>query len=226
MKESELREKIITLYNQFPAILSDYKSNYQLYYNDTKDQTKLNSYYNSKSQVGKCIRDMTYITYMLEMINYEFPIVTKQLNALITIEKNKNIYLKNKIANMTNVNNGSVILVSDYKENYNETNMRNWAMFAGILAICISFLKIFIIPDSAEAMLLIKEKTINEAKALLDKTLSLAKELDTKRFISKAREEKQKTELELQKRIKAEELKMEAAARAKLNIKMREEKEA
>ena len=119
---------------------------------------------------------------------------------------------------MKNINNGSETLIRDYKENYNETNMRNWALFIGILVICISFLKIFIIPDSAEAMLLIKDKKINEANALFNKLLLLATTSNTKRLALEAREKKQKTEQELQKRINAEALKLEAAARAKINI--------
>ena len=215
---SEIIEKIKTLNEQFPVILSDYKRNYELYYNDNKDQTKINAYNTSISQVVKCIRDMSHITVLLEAQNHEFVEVLMLLNLLIAYEKTKNTKLKDYITMVKNVNNGSTTLISDYKENYNETNMRNWAMFIGILAICISFLKIFIIPDSAEAMLLIRDKKINETKALVDKLLLLATSSNTKRLVLEAREKKQKTELELQKRIQSEALKLEAAARAKINV--------
>ena len=215
---SVFREKIQTLNDQFPVILSDYKRNYDLYSKDNKDQTKLNAYNTSNSQVAKCIRDMTDITVTLNAQNNEFVAIMSQLNKLIADEQKKNTELKDKIERMKNVNAGSATLIRDYKETYNETNMRNWAMFIGILAICISFLRIFIIPDSAEAMLLIKDKKINEAKALVDKLLLLASSSNTKRLVLEAREKKQKAELELQKRINAEALKLEAVARAKSNL--------
>lgn len=215
---SEFREKTQTLNEQFPVILSDYKRNYDLYYKDTKNQTNLNAYNTSDAQVAKCIRDMRDITVTLNAQNNEFVAVISQLNTLIAEEQTKNTELKDKIEKMKNINNGSETLIRDYKENYNETNMRNWALFIGILVICISFLKIFIIPDSAEAMLLIKDKKINEANALFNKLLLLATTSNTKRLALEAREKKQKTEQELQKRINAEALKLEAAARAKINI--------
>lgn len=215
---SEFREKIQTLNEQFPVILSDYKRNYDLYYKDTKNQTKLNAYNTSDAQVARCIRDMRDITVTLNAQNNEFVAVISQLNKLITVEQTKNTELKDKIEKMKNINNGSETLIRDYKENYNETNMRNWALFIGILVICISFLKIFIIPDSAEAMLLIKDKKINEANALFNKLLLLATSSNTKRLALEAREKKQKIEQELQKRINAEALKLEAVARAKSNI--------
>lgn len=193
---SEFREKIKTLNDQFPVILSDYKRNYDLYYKDNKDQTKLNAYNTSNSQVAKCIRDMTDITVQLRSQNKEFVTIMTQLNTLIADEQKKNTELKERIEYMKNVNNGSATLVSDYKENYNETNLRNWAMFIGILIICISSLKVFIIPTSAEGILMIKNKKIQEAKELFDNLQVLARDINKQRndYIIKERLRKENEE--------------------------------
>ena len=109
---------------------------------------------------------------------------------------------------MKNVNNGSSTLVNDYKENYNETNMRNWAMVIGILAVCISFLKFFIIPTSAEGLLMIKNKKLEDAGNLVKELQKFAIDLNDKRIYYIEGEKRKKTDLEKQRiyeRVKAEE---------------------
>jgi hypothetical protein len=193
---SEFREKIQTLKEQFPVILSDYKSNYDRYSKDNKVQANLNAYNTSNSQVAKCIRDMTDITVTLKAQNNEFVAIMSQLNTLIADEQKKNTILKDKLNMMKNVNNGSATLVSDYKENYNETNMRNWAMFIGILVICISSLKVFIIPTSTEGILMIKNKKLEEAQKLFDNLQGLAKDINKQRndYIIKEKLKKEEEE--------------------------------
>jgi len=193
---SEFREKIQTLKEQFPVILSDYKSNYDRYSKDNKVQANLNAYNTSNSQVAKCIRDMTDITVTLKAQNNEFVAIMSQLNTLIADEQKKNTILKDKLNMMKNVNNGSATLVSDYKENYNETNMRNWAMFIGILVICISSLKVFIIPTSTEGILMIKNKKIEEAQKLFENLQGLAKDINKQRndYIIKEKLKKEEEE--------------------------------
>ena len=205
---SEFIEQIKTLNERFPLILSEYKNNYDLYYKDNKDQTKLNAYNTSDSQVANCIRDMRNITDTLKAQNYEFVAVISQLNSLIADEQTTNGVLKDKMERMKNVNNGSTTLISDYKENYNETNMRNWAMLIGILVICISFLKFFIIPTSAEGLLLIKNKKLEDANKLVTELQGFAKELNDKRIYYIEGEKRKKMDLDRQKiyeRVKAEE---------------------
>lgn len=177
---SEFREKIQTLNEQFPGILSDYKKNYDLYYKDTKNQGNLNAYNTSDAQVARCIRDMRDVTVKLQLQNNEFVDIMSQLNTLIADEQIKNTELKDKIERMKNVNNGSSTLVSDYKENYNETNMRNWAIFLGIFAICVSFSNIFIVPTYANSSLILKGR-LDKAKEYIQKIEEVAKDLNKKR---------------------------------------------
>jgi hypothetical protein len=193
---SEFREKIQTLKEQFPVILSDYKINYDRYSKDNKVQANLNAYNTSNSQVAKCIRDITDITVTLKAQNNEFVAIMSQLNTLIADEQKKNTILKDKLNMMKNVNNGSATLVSDYKENYNETNMRNWAMFIGILVICISSLKVFIIPTSTEGILMIKNKKLEEAQKLFENLQGLAKDINKQRndYIIKEKLKKEEEE--------------------------------
>lgn len=204
---SEFREKTQTLNDQFPVILSDYKRNYDLYYKDTKNQTKLNAYNTSDAQVAKCIRDMRDITVRLQAQNNEFVAIMSQLNKLIADEQKKNTELKDKIEKMKNVNAGSTTLVRDYKENYNETNMRNWAMFLGIFAICVSFANIFIVPTYADSSMILKDR-LDKAKNLVTELQGFAKDLNDKRIYYIEGEKRRKTDLEKQKiyeRVKAEE---------------------
>ena len=185
---SVFREKIKTLKDQFPVILSEYEKNY---YTGT-DQTKLNVYNTYNSQVAKCIRDMRNITDTLKAQNNEFDSIISKYNKLIPDEQKKNALLKRKLNKMKTVNNGSATLIGDYKENYNETSMRNWSMLIGILVVCISFLKFFIIPTSVEGLLLIKTKKLDDAKKLLEDLQKFATELNDKRknlvFTDKMRE--------------------------------------
>lgn len=200
---SEFREKIQTLKDQFPVILSEYEKNY---YTGT-DQTKLNVYNTYNSNVAKCIRDMRNITVTLQAQNKGFVDVMSQLNKLIADEQRKNTELKVKIQNMKNVNNGSATLVSDYKENYNETNMRNWAMVIGILAICVSFANIFIVPTYADSSMILKGR-LDKAKNLVTELQGFAKDLNDKRIYYIEGEKMRKKDLEKQKiyeRVKAEE---------------------
>jgi hypothetical protein len=216
---SEFREKIKTLKSQFPVILSEYKRNYDLYSKDKKDQTKLSVYNTSNSQVAKCIRDMTDITTALKAQNNEFVGIMRQLNRLIIGEQKKNALLKRKLNKMNNVNNGSATLIDDYKENYNETNMRNWAMFIGILVVCISSLKTFIIPTSVEGLLLIKTKKLEDAKKLLEDLQGFAKDLNDKRrdndIKEKIRQENEEYNKEYNKRRAAARAQIDAANAAK-----------
>lgn len=185
---SAFREKIKTLKDQFPVILSEYEKNY---YTGT-DQTKLNVYNTYNSQVAKCIRDMRNVTVKLNAQNNEFDAIISKYNKLIPDEQKKNALLKRKLNKMKTVNNGSATLIGDYKENYNETSMRNWSMLIGILVVCISFLKFFIIPTSVEGLLLIKTKKLDDAKKLLEDLQKFATELNDKRknlvFTDKMRE--------------------------------------
>ena len=175
---SVFREKIKTLKDQFPVILSEYEKNY---YTGT-DQTKLNVYNTYNSQVAKCIRDMRNITDTLKAQNNEFDSIISKYNKLIPDEQKKNALLKRKLNKMKTVNNGSATLIGDYKENYNETSMRNWSMLIGILVVCISFLKFFIIPTSVEGLLLIKNKKLEDANKLVTELQGFAKELNDKRI--------------------------------------------
>jgi len=216
---SEFREKIKTLKSQFPAILSEYKKNYDLYSKDTNNQTKLSVYNTSNSQVAKCIRDMRDITLTLKAQNNEFGAIISQLNSLIAKEQKKNIKLKGKMEKMKSVSNGSSMLVSDYKENYTESNMRNWAMFIGIVVICISSLKIFIIPTSVEGLLLIKTKKLEDAKKLIEDLQGFAKDLNNKRrdnvIKEKIRQENEEYNKEYNKRRAAARAQIDAANAAK-----------
>lgn len=201
---SVFREKIKTLKDQFPVILSEYEKNY---YTGT-DQTKLNVYNTYNSQVAKCIRDMRNITDTLKAQNNEFDSIISKYNKLIPDEQKKNALLKRKLNKMKTVNNGSATLIGDYKENYNETSMRNWSMLIGILVVCISFLKFFIIPTSVEGLLLIKNKKLEDANKLVTELQGFAKELNDKRIYYIEGEKRKKMDLDRQKiyeRVKAEE---------------------
>ena len=201
---SVFREKIKTLKDQFPVILSEYEKNY---YTGT-DQTKLNVYNTYNSQVAKCIRDMRNITDTLKAQNNEFDSIISKYNKLIPDEQKKNALLKRKLNKMKTVNNGSATLIGDYKENYNETSMRNWSMLIGILVVCISFLKFFIIPTSGEGLLLIKNKKLEDANKLVTELQGFAKELNDKRIYYIEGEKRKKMDLDRQKiyeRVKAEE---------------------
>ena len=121
---------------------------------------------------------------------------------------------KKQLEKLKNVSAGPTTLVKDYKENYNETNMRNWAMFVGICLVCISFANIFMVPTSAEGLLMIRDKKLEEAKLLLNKFKEVAKDLNDERRKNIIRENVREEEEKYNKLVKEEQRHLQAKAAA------------
>lgn len=147
---NKFNEKITTLSLQFFSALDDYIK-YYVYYHKNPEVNEFQNYYiNSKSQVQSLSKDIYLITNNIynniESLDNEMSLIAIKLEE----EKKKNTKLTNTLKNLENTQNGSVLLIDDSKNEYNQQYYYNWELFFGILIVCGLIGKIFKSSSSVE----------------------------------------------------------------------------
>ena len=128
-------EKIDNLKSKFFSVLDDYKK-YYVYYNKNPEVNEFQNYYsNSKNQLQIISKKLYSITdeikANIEKLDKDMLLVAKNLEE----EKDKNAKLTILYNNLDNTQNGSEILITDTKSEYNKQYYTNINMFIGILII-------------------------------------------------------------------------------------------
>ena len=136
-------EKIDNLKSKFFSVLDDYKK-YYVYYNKNPEVNEFQNYYsNSKNQlqsISKKLYSMTdEIKANIEKLDKEMLLVATNLEE----EKDKNAKLTMLYNNLDNTQNGSEILITDTKSEYNKQYYTNINFFIGILIISSLLVKTF-----------------------------------------------------------------------------------
>lgn len=136
-------EKIDNLKSEFFSVLDDYKK-YYVYYNKNPEVNEFQNYYsNSKNHlqtISKKLYSMTdEIKANIEKLDKEMLLVATNLEE----EKDKNAKLTILYNNLDNTQNGSEILITDTKSEYNKQYYTNINFFIGILIISSLLVKTF-----------------------------------------------------------------------------------
>jgi hypothetical protein len=136
-------EKIETLQTQFFSALDDFKK-YYVYYNKNPEVNEYQNYYsNSKGQLQSISKDLFVLTNDIEKNIEELDQGMSSISKELNIEKKKNKRMNELLSNMENTQNGSEVLISDSKYNYNVQYYHNIEMFAGSIIIGVLLAKLF-----------------------------------------------------------------------------------
>ena len=136
-------EKIDNLKSKFFSVLDDYKK-YYVYYNKNPEVNEFQNYYsNSKNQLQIISKKLYSITdeikANIEKLDKDMLLVATNLEE----EKDKNDKLTILYNNLDNTQNGSEILITDTKSEYNKQYYTNINFFIGILIISSLLVKTF-----------------------------------------------------------------------------------
>lgn len=135
--------EINVLRSQLPAILDDFKK-YYVFYNKTPEYDEYKQMFeNIKSNLNTTNSSLVKINMSVETATEEINKELEALNKLIRRERIKNIVLKRRLGREEEKYNGTDEMISNYKEMYELSYLRNWAMFLGILIISLVIGKIF-----------------------------------------------------------------------------------
>ena len=135
--------EINVLRSQLPAILDDFKK-YYVFYNKTPEYEEYKQLFeNIKSNLNTTNSSLVKINMSVETATEEINKELEALNKLIRRERIKNIVLKRRLGREEEKYNGTDEMISNYKEMYELSYLRNWAMFLGILIVSLAIGKVF-----------------------------------------------------------------------------------
>ena len=142
-KSQQYEEKINNIEKQFFSALDDFKK-YYVFYNKNPEVNEYQNYYvNSKSQLQSMSKDLFLTTYdiskNIELLNDDM----KQVSIKLQKEKKINDEMAGLLGNLQNTKNGTVILISDSKEEYNKQYYYNFELIGGIIIIGLLLSTIF-----------------------------------------------------------------------------------
>ena len=142
-KSQQYEEKINNIEKQFFSALDDFKK-YYVFYNKNPEVNEYQNYYvNSKSQLQSMSKDLFLttndISKNIELLNDDM----KQVSIKLQKEKKINDEMAGLLGNLQNTKNGTVILISDSKEEYNKQYYYNYQLIGGILIIGLLLSTIF-----------------------------------------------------------------------------------
>ena len=142
-KSQQYEEKINNIEKQFFSALDDFKK-YYVFYNKNPEVNEYQNYYvNSKSQLQSMSKDLFLttndISKNIELLNDDM----KQVSIKLQKEKKINDEMAGLLGNLQNTKNGTVILISDSKEEYNKQYYYNFELIGGIIIIGLLLSTIF-----------------------------------------------------------------------------------
>jgi hypothetical protein len=132
-ESSQFKEKLETLEQQLPAILTDFKKYYVFYNKNPEYPEYQQSFENIKGNLNKVNSDLFILSNSIQSTTDVLNTNLKELYILIEKEKKINSDLKRKLGIVENTNNASTELISDYKEIYESEYLKNWGLFFSIL---------------------------------------------------------------------------------------------
>ena len=128
-------EKIKNINSAFFSALDDFKK-YYVYFHKNPEVNEFQNYYaNSKGQLQSIGKDLFLITNNIDKYIEDLNNSMNNISNKLETEKNKNTKMEELVMNLENTQNGSEILISDSKKQYNIQYYKNIEMFFGILII-------------------------------------------------------------------------------------------
>jgi len=139
---TKINDEINTYKEQLPFLTQQYSKSYYNFYIDNKNQEKRNffitAWQNLNALQVKIYNSTNYINEKLIEINN----LINLLNDEIDNKKKENKMLNDTLINIKNIQNGSVNMVYDYKNNYINLQIENVGLSLGI--IYLTYLIIFV----------------------------------------------------------------------------------
>ena len=134
-ESNQFNEKIQNINTQFFSALDDFKK-YDVYYNKNPQVNEFQNYYtNSKGQIQTISKNLFILTNdiykSIEELDKNMSIISKKLN----IEKQLYEKMNELALNLDNTQNGTEILITDSKTNYNAQYYHNIEIFVGTIII-------------------------------------------------------------------------------------------
>jgi len=129
----DFKEKLETLQQQLPAILTDFKKYYVFYNKNPEYPEYQQSFENIKGNLNTVNSDLFTLSNSVQSTTDVLNTKLNELYKLIETEKKTNSELKIKLGIVENTNNASTELISDYKEIYESEYLKNWGLFFSIL---------------------------------------------------------------------------------------------
>lgn len=136
-------EKINVINTQFFSALDDFKK-YYVYFNKNPEVNEFQNYYtNSKSQIQTMTRDIFIITNSIDKSIENLDSQMQLVSLKLEDEKKLNVELIKLFKDLKNTKNGSELLISDSKNEYNEQYYYNWEMILGIFIAGVTLTMLF-----------------------------------------------------------------------------------
>lgn len=162
--KTQYLSQIDSLNNQYTAMLSDYKSRYITYQNNTQNTDNQRFFNEIDQSLKQNYNNLSDLNNEITKYNKSNVQEFSDINSKIAVEKEKNIIFKNKLKSLDPIQKGSALLISDYTENYNNKNTRNWSLLIGIFVSIAIIVYVFRIPTSKDKMLATANETITKLR--------------------------------------------------------------
>ena len=136
-------EKINIIKTQFFSALDDFKK-YYVYFNKNPEVNEFQNYYaNSKSQLQSMTRDLFLLTNSIDKSIENLDSQMQLVSLKLEDEKKLNVELTKLFNDLNNTKEGSVVLINDSKEEYNQQYYNNWEMVLGIFIASVTLTVLF-----------------------------------------------------------------------------------
>jgi len=126
-------EKINTLKEKLPAILSDFKKSYISHKRNPGNSEYEQAFENIKANLNNIYSQVFTISNEIEANTDDINKKLLTIDILIKKEKERNEILKKRLNIVERNNNKSSELISNYKEMYDSEYLRNWGIFLSII---------------------------------------------------------------------------------------------
>jgi hypothetical protein len=136
-------EKVITLQQQMPHILDDFKKYFVLYNKDPNYPEYQNMFENVKSNLTTLSSSLFMVSNEVDSNTDKISDVFNRLDILIKKEKRTNIMLKRKLGIVEQKANSTDEMIDNYSEIYDIGYLRNWGLFISIFVAGLCISKVF-----------------------------------------------------------------------------------
>jgi hypothetical protein len=160
-KETYLKQ-INSISVQYNSMLNDYKTKYINSNQSPSDKSKKRFLDESSLNLTKKFNELVSLQTEITRINSDISTDIIGINKKINNEKEKNTEFKKNLTALDPIKSSAIILISDYKTNYNDSNIKNWSLLIGIIVSCAIITYMFRIPTTIDGVLKTKDETINK----------------------------------------------------------------
>jgi hypothetical protein len=136
-------ENVITLQQQMPHILDDFKKYFVLYNKDPNYPEYQNMFENVKSNLTTLSSSLFMVSNEVDSNTDKISDVFNRLDILIKKEKRANIMLKRKLGIVEQKANSTDEMIDNYSEIYDIGYLRNWGLFISIFVAGLCISKVF-----------------------------------------------------------------------------------